>query len=516
MGMFDTFHANWRGKRLELQHKDFECSLQNWNLGDRIDISQFGIGGFISGFQPDINHLRQTTDNGSDQRNDTRFFIGILHNGYWIDYAVAPTFDSAKALLDELIVAYDNPARLALAWQSIHTIKTNKTNALNDILSTFQEFYSAFQSRKIKTTKNSSAFALFSLRNSIPKKDLTFSNLLTHTASMFESWRKPKDRPSDYTFWKQEFSLQNSYYFYDGPDYPAKTVLSNTDSILLKHLSQLNLLFFQAMQSADSTWSSKLSPAFLNALTVELPLLQKTYWGSMAWLNLRSSMPHLPLLPAEATVAYNFHTNATAWLHFVEVIGVDEDWLIDAVAAVPTLLNQSQQPFPLFTLPAHYTKACDTFFHNVDCSQFIDVPDIHGLSPIHYATYGCAHYDTSEIHAALQNVDFCLKNGANPLTIDPQGNTPLMWLATYCGGVNTKWLWQKDNYRQQSFECYSVLKKLMRGHSFTHTNKLGKTLLTLWPKDSDRSLLSEEEREKIMLSLPPSSELPQTNKQTAL
>lgn len=515
MGMFDTFYANWRGKRLEIQHKDFECSLRSWRLGDKIDGSQFGIGGFISGFQSEINHLPKYDENTHDSWGDTRFFVGILHNGYWIDYAVTPTFKSAEAVLSELTIAYANPARVSIAWQSINSLHRNDNESLSSNLLLLQDFHSAFQSKNTKVNKNSIGFALRG-RNTIPKKDLTVKNLVLKISDLFTSWREPKNKPSDYTYWKESFTLQDSFYFYDGPDYPAKTTVTNTESVLLSHLHNLNLLFFQALQSEDPTWSSKISANFSSALATELAILQKTYWGSMAWLNLRTSMPNLPLFPSEKSVDYNFHTSTTAWLHFVEVLGVDEDWLIDAAANVPAILDISQKPFPAFTLPSHYDTAFATLFSEMDMRTVINVPDENGIYPIHHAIHGCSHYESSHIRSALKNVDLCLLHGANHLQPDPDGNTPLMWLAENCQRVNDSWLWDKNDYRQKHHGGYETLEKLINQHSFLHMNRQGKTLHALWSKNAANDLLVAEERKKILLSINDSPDSAAATKAKAL
>ena len=497
MGMFDTFHAKWRGQILELQHKDFGCSLENFTLGDMVDSSQIGFSFFLTDFKPDINHL-QVDKNKKNKWDEDRFFIGILHDGYWIDYAIAPNKTAAESLASEILDAYDNPSRLAFAWKSIMAMKKKQHSFVEEAYLKLYNFYSFFKERKQSRRNKGIGWALRMVRKIPSKKELTLKNLLGAIAEFTNAHLNAVNIINGYSIWKSAFTLQSPMYHYDGPEYPRLFNSSTATSNLNHNLERLNLLYFQKINSENPLWWKTINKDFYGPLEKELSFLQKTYWGSMAWLNLRQSFAGMPLFESAKLVEYDVHSNTTTWLHFVEVLGVDEEWIIAAVNLKPEI-NNTNEPLSPLSLPSIYKNATNILFADFDWNKIINLPDSEGLNSLHRALRSSVHYDGNAVATAFNNARLCIDRGADLFFKDPDGNTPLMWIAINFGDdINKRWIWDPDNTRQNAKITTDLIRILLHEHSTSHLNNNKMTILDLWPKNVSNILLIEEERNRLM------------------
>lgn len=125
MGMFDSFYIAYQSNpRVEVQTKEFESSLLNWFLGDRVDNV------------PGLRVIKESFNLHNYYTNELseRIALLVLYNGIFVDYSVvSDDLDVARAeiMLNKL---WSRSDFASIALTNILTWKSNQLNSANEQL----------------------------------------------------------------------------------------------------------------------------------------------------------------------------------------------------------------------------------------------------------------------------------------------------------------------------------------------------------------------------------------------
>lgn len=146
MGMFDTYRLAWGDGPEEVQTKQLSCILAQWQIGQRVPLSQFGES--IYGNEPD-EHLTPSapspfqcliddTSLGRMWNNANlceRHFIFGHHHGVFADYAATSTHEQAEAHALALAELWSASALAPGLARQLALIKERNENAWSSLLS---------------------------------------------------------------------------------------------------------------------------------------------------------------------------------------------------------------------------------------------------------------------------------------------------------------------------------------------------------------------------------------------
>ena len=485
MGMFDTFHFPYQGGQESIQCKDFECSLENFYLGDVVDASQVGLGFFVEDFFASSNSTQ--SDFKKHEYDGNRFIVGILDNGVWIDYCIVPTkYDADQIIID----CKKHYMSSSLPGFSYKLIAHSKNLLLDDL---YLKINSLSNLKFHISQKNKPGpFGLLRLStNNLTKKSLTKKNYLIQVDQFIDSTLKNNLKNIDYF---RVFEIEKPYYFYDDPSHLPSNDLNVTEESVLQSIYALDILRLKLLINTDLKFNEKLSPKFFVRLETFLNQIRKTYFGSIAWLSIRLCFSHIPLSDNELKVIYSDKTRASLWLYFSECLGVSDDFLNNTLTNFPNIVENFGTDFPLFSLHTAYTKTTSTIESmSLNVSTCINHVSEDGLSPIHKFLSNIGHYDHSIKMEILRKVYFCVKNGADVHFLDPKGNTPLMQIFIQ-NNISSANLFRDKEF---SSEILPLIKILLRNHPLSHTNKDGQTLASIWPAFISNEILAEEENMQL-------------------
>ena len=503
MGMFDSVIINWRGADIELQTKEFECSLRRFRLGDLIVPGDKGVKTFTISFAADMDHL--LGDSVIPLFDDTRHFIGVLKDGFLLDYAISPVAHPPRGTgtspKDVLLGMYLEPVWCEMAWKSILMTKIAEKDAQQSVLYKFFNFVNAFGRRHER--RNVSLFrALDRLRGVPPRKDLTFKNLVAKSMELEARHRQGFFQKSDFHTWESLF-WRNPESGDAKTRHPILDLLEshplgtqNAEQALLKALSELDFSAFEAVHSMRGEWWKLAGRDFNLELERVLSASAMTHWGSMVWLRMQVLLQGRP----PGTFCYHGGAGDThqqksklsdfrllrvpAWIHFTEVVGVDEDWLLKAINTVPEILTYGTLPSPVVTVPVSYEQTSTILLNGKTWKEVSHEADADGMTPLMRClqTY-------SYIEAAIW-----IERGSDPNAVDTHGNTALMRLVQHLGRHSFA-----PPEEGGSSAIRLVVKHLLSAHSFEHRNDRQQTLSDLWPGHSNaREVWALEERGRLV------------------
>jgi hypothetical protein len=505
MGMFDTFLLPHRGGVQEIQNKSFGCSLDNFQLGDRLDNST-GVRIVTDSFESDVDHVSPLFEQESqwDRGLGVSF---VVVDGYWLDYAIYPTRKIANACSKELLQQYQQPAWRAWAWQGIHHLQQQTLLSQENRLLDLMRFVSAFESRKtprrVKKGSTNALTALFSSwhTQNIPKHTLTWKNLLAETHRLLQhSLQKHLSLP--YTLWKLNKTQPFHGYHYDGPEQAAVTGLEAVNALNPDHpiaterlsecLMNLDLGAFESLHAKNPDWFQSTSFTFQSLFITTCAKMSSTLWGSFLWVQLLGLSR---ITPPERHV-YLDGFDVPLALHFSEVLGLEDEWMSDALSINPELLTKGCGLHPIHYLPLNYPKTLAQL-GPLDCASLSKDTDDFGRGPLTQALLQAVSTDHAEL--AFERAQWWLDHGADPNQLDLDGNTPLMALILAVDArVKYEWLWSSQTRHPGLGPSKNVVHTLLQAHSFTHANRKGDTLLSIWPtSEAPREMIQQEEKRRL-------------------
>lgn len=501
MGMFDSIQIQWFDKPISLQTKEFSCTLENWNLGSRVDPSQQGTSFFIIDFSSLTDHiisLQQQQIFGIGNR----FFIGVTHQGFWIDYAIAPTAPEAERLGIKLALRVKKPEWRAFLWQANQNISSGHHKKNNEYLYKFFYFFDAFKGKKNRKTH---PHMLAILNKKLPSiRNLTVKKLVEAYDTFKDHVLNIQNNTNDYESYTRAVHHEPADYFYDGPKHcipePNPHNAEHLNQVLLDAIKNLDLSVFASQSQKNPYWWQHTSPQFKKSLETLLRDCLDSHLGTFLWITLRKYFKEMPLTDAEKNITYETNVTVTLWVHLSENLGSSEQLLNDAILCAPDILSLTDTNHPSLLIPSTYGKLRKTIETTHPFSH-VDIPDDFGFPILHHCVHAILSYEQQS--TGMTEALFWIQNGANPYSLDPEGNTPLMWLAIHSGSnVNYSWLWGDTShyYYQKNGLQSKIIHALLENHPSDIVNKQGESLHTLWPRQHYAQKMWALEESKTILT----------------
>jgi hypothetical protein len=139
MGMFDSFLLKHQGREVEVQSKQFACSLQTCRLGDFVEFdcaTPCGVLGFVEDFKIDYR----------DNNAPYLWGVIILLSGCFVDYLICDDEAEAQRSAAVMVKLWQQPERQAdvlLRFASAHYARSEvNANALGNVAALLGQYVS--------------------------------------------------------------------------------------------------------------------------------------------------------------------------------------------------------------------------------------------------------------------------------------------------------------------------------------------------------------------------------------